>query len=164
MPNTIQVDLDGVLCRFEDYAIERFGPGNRTFFRLEDRWPDKNIEIQKLICSPRTYLHLKPIPEIIRAVRNYDIVGDVVVVTSRPTLRSIRCITRWWLNKHVTPYSRIIFAGEFSKTDIAKEIGAGLVFEDNPVDLLELQAANIPTITIDWPYNQNVPGARILLL
>ncbi|MEN9406436.1 MAG: hypothetical protein RLZ12_720 [Bacillota bacterium] len=98
----------------------------------------------------------KPFPEASEVLSRLVAEGhEVFFITARAKTEGIVQATKEWLVNNKFPYNGnnlIIGAGE--KGLIARERGIDLFFEDMPVYLDKLVAANIPVVIFDAPYNQ----------
>lgn len=107
---TIVVDVDGVLADFEARFCEAFGTDNRHLYSLEARYPkvDKGL-IGEFVLNSDNYVDLAPIFGGMLFTRQAYARGwYILLVTSRD--RSLRRVTRQWLEKYNVAYHELVFA------------------------------------------------------
>lgn len=107
---TIAVDIDGVLADFEGKFCEDFGTDNRHLYSFFDRYPNVDRElIKEYVENPENYRDLVPIFGGAMFCRQAHQRGwYILLVTSRD--KSLREVTRNWLDKYGVVYNEIIFA------------------------------------------------------
>lgn len=107
---TIVVDIDGVLVDFESAMCDAFGAINRHMYSPYDRYPDVPRDlITEFIDNPDNYIDLAPIFGGMLFCRQAHQRGwYVLLVTARD--KSLREVTRNWLDRYGVVYNEIIFA------------------------------------------------------
>lgn len=107
---TIAVDIDGVLSNFEEKFCQDFGDANRHLYSLEARYPNLDPElIREYVANPENYRDLAPIFGGLMFIRQAHQRGwYILLVTSRD--KSLREVTRNWLDKYGAVYHEIMFA------------------------------------------------------
>lgn len=60
-----------------------------------------------------------------------------------------------WLEQHRLPYWDLCFMAD------KPQVGADLYLDDSPANIAAFQAAGLPALTFDQPYNRHLDGPRV---
>lgn len=129
--STVVLDIDGVICNFEEAFCDAFGYKNRHLYKLEGRYPQYNPSlIGEWVNQEENYHNLSPIFGGVLLIQQLKERGwDVVLMTSRP--KHLEAVTKSWLTLfHID-------VGVLFETDKAKTIQRhnGQVYLKSPVTL-----------------------------
>lgn len=152
MNKTVVLDVDGVLADFEGAVTEKFGDKDRHIVKLDQRFPDKAVEIADFVFNPLTYKDLGVLPFGKHIALWLEKAGyRIDVVSSRPPLA--KGITKNWLIRNGIPFDSLWVDNSEDKTSVIGKIRPLFAVDDIGVIAERLAKLGIPCILIAQPYN-----------
>ena len=174
----IACDLDEVLGQYLIGYIEHY---NNKFGTCHARDDFHSYDFSKVqgkhvneIAATISEFHESPafienyplLPGSVEGVNQLQSIGDVHVVTARQY--ELKDVTEKWLKKHfMLEHDRLHIGNHFSnnsfekrsKSQICRQIGAGLLIDDNLDYAIDVATSGVPVILFDWDgqYKWNKP-------
>lgn len=149
--NHVVLDMDGVLADFEGSFCEEFGDANRFIVSLEERYPSKKDYIYYFSTFADTYVNLKCLPiglQLVYYLNSNNYLVDIV--SSRPN--GFERVTENWLRKNGILFNSLTV--QTNKIEVIRRINPLFAVDDIGQIAEDLQQANIPTILIAYPWNE----------
>lgn len=148
----VVIDLDGVVYDFERAFCEKFGWEHRELFKLEERYPDKSVEIELFSTSGRTYRELCVMEDGGKITRFCQNAGHTInIISSRPFY--MKELTREALLKDKIPFHKLE-VGVMHKIFKIKQLKPLFVVDDMLSVVEECAEVGIPSFLVDHPWNQ----------
>lgn len=150
----VVLDMDGVLADFEGYFCKRFGNEKRNLTKLDERYPNKALEIDDFVLDPITYQNLYPIGLGKQIALWLDKNGfEIHIVSSRPA--SAYSITKNWLVRNGIPFHSLYVDNTLDKVVQIHRINPAFAIDDQGFVADKLSKFGIPIILISQPWNMN---------
>ncbi len=166
----VGIDLDGTVV---DY-IHGIAPLLKEHYGLEPDFSKPVMRIEEvfgLTCETRppglrehlydelhAFRHLPPLEEDINGLAwgLFDLQQrtEIYIVTARTPSREIVNDTLEWLEEHGFIYTDVFFYED--KSVLCETIGINLMFEDEPQQVKQLIARDIPVVMRNQPWNSSV--------
>ena len=183
VPFVFSVDLDGVVFDYEQ-AMRLFVSQTRGIDPSElpvmtswsfanSGWPfetdDEFLETHaQAVVEGGLFLTMRPYPQVSEALWRLSDAGiHIRITTARLTKNGTHAAaiadTVRSLDNHNIPFRDLLFTKfkDHALSGVAADAPARVLhIDDSPSQLAALQAAGVPTIVMDQPYNQDVPGPR----
>src|SRR5947209_2254042 len=110
----ILVDMDGVLADFEGYFLQQWQDQHpekpfvalpeRTTFYIRENYPAEFSDlVHGIMCAPKFYRSLEPIPGAVEAVREMRQIGLEVFICTSPLEQYQNCVLEKfeWIDEHL---------------------------------------------------------------
>jgi hypothetical protein len=160
----IAIDIDSTLHhhwpRVAAAAKRRFGvdlPYEEQFSWVGRRLSDEQLRVcVEDTHSDEAIAGARPYPHAVATVNRWYDAGHSIHITSQRAERSLSATSRWLddigLRRHE------LFCGR-DKVARCREIGVGLLIDDNPDNLLRARDAGLLVATLRHPWNEHVCDA-----
>jgi len=161
MTQELILDLDGCLADFDGASVQHFGPCDRSFYGMQERYPNlPKSEIDAFVNDPLVYASLTPIPGASAAChRLVGAEGRLAYVTARPA--TSYDITLDWLKRYGFPTAPLFVHHWEDKAAFIADLGPVFAIDDSPRVINTLRELGVFTLIFDQPWNAGVRGLRI---
>ena len=169
---TIVLDLDDVLANLREslYRTLSVATGidlhwrNWTHYDLRQHYAIDEVRLNEVLITKQALEACEP--EHNAATTTHELVDlgfDIVIVTARGWHPQAESITRSWLAAHAIRYDHLaVVPLQGNKLDaIDTYSNIWFAVDDHPSHVLRYQAAGIPTLVMDRPWNVGCSGHRV---
>ncbi len=171
MTPTIVLDLDDVLANLRE-SLYRVLAANTGIDRHWRDWPHYDLcqhfaiakpELEALLVRERALENCQPEPGAAEATLVLAESGfELTIITARAWHPRADMLTRDWLDAHGIRYHdlRVVALGG-NKLEALPEGEVVLAVDDHPSNIRRYQAAGIPSLMMDMPWNADHEAERI---
>ena len=169
---TIVLDLDDVLANLRESLYRTLSAAtgidlhwrNWTHYDLRQHYAIDEVRLNELLIAERTLEACEPEQDAgIMTHMLAELGFEIVIVTARGWHPRAQAVTRSWLAAHAIHYDHLaVVSLQGNKLDaIDTYSNIRLAVDDHPSHVLRYQAAGIPTLVMDRPWNIDYAGDRV---
>lgn len=161
----VGLDLDGVVCNYQQYFIDVLNKDRGSNYTLED-WKDwdfsdahfKGDEFKERVLDSMKHLeYLSPMEGALNGIRRLRNHHTIHVITHR--FEEGRLNTLRWLDRYGVDFQSLTFTDKKGK--LASILGIDLMIEDSELHAKDLANQGVKVLLYDNLYNQNCSGRLI---